>query len=128
MKVRNINLCFNELKPDSESDIQILKVIDGEAALFIAELKPEKRLNAHYHLDGTEIYHVLKGEGTMEIGSFAGGEGKEVKWEYKFPLQAGDVFAIPPKAVHRLSNWSKDTLKLVFLTKPSHLTDDRIFI
>ena len=125
MEVRNISQCFKELEPDPCSDIQILKVIDGEAALFAAELKPERTLKAHYHKDGTEIYHVLEGEGAMEIGALVDGE---VKWEDEFSLRAGDVFAIPPNAVHRLSNRNKETLKLIFLTKPSHLADDRYFI
>jgi mannose-6-phosphate isomerase-like protein (cupin superfamily) len=125
MEVRNMNRCFAELKPDPHSDIQILKVIDGETALFAAELKPQKTLKAHYHTEGAEIYHVLEGEGVMEIGVLV---DSEIKWQNKYLLKAGDVIEVPPKAVHRLSNGSRNALRLVFVTKPSHLADDRFFI
>lgn len=125
MNVLNINCCFNGLIQDEKSDIQTLKIINSEMSLIIAELKPEKKLGAHYHTVGSEIYHVLEGEGAMEIGSFINGE---IHWEDNCLLKAGDVFEIFPNVVHRLANTSKNTLRLIFLTPPSHLSDDRIFI
>lgn len=125
MKVVNINGCFGDLIQDEKSDIQTLKIIDSEMSMIIAELKPEKILSAHYHTSGSEIYQVLEGEGAMETGALAGGE---ICWEDHCQLKAGDVFEILPKVVHRLSNTSKNPLRLIFLTPPSHLSDDRIFI
>lgn len=125
MNVLNIYDCFNTLVHDEKSDIQTLKVIDDAMSFIIAELKPEKKLGAHYHMNGTELYHVLEGEGTMEIGAFTDGE---VQWEEHCLLKAGDVFEILPNVIHKLTNTSKHTLKLVFLTPPSHLADDRTFI
>ncbi len=125
MNVLNIHECFNDLVQDEKSDIQILKMIGSEMSLIIAELKPEKKLGAHYHTVGSEIYHVLEGEGAMEIGLLVDGE---YKFQENCLLKAGDVFEILPNVVHRLVNTSKNTLKFVFLTPSPHLTEDRIFI
>ena len=125
MKVVNINGCFGDLVQDEKSDIQTLKIIDSEMSLMIAELKPEKKLSAHYHTSGSEIYQVLEGEGAMETGAFIEGA---VCWEDRCQLKAGDVFEILPNIVHRLANTSKNSLRLIFLTPPSHLFDDRFFI
>jgi mannose-6-phosphate isomerase-like protein (cupin superfamily) len=125
MNVFNLNCCFNKLIQDEKSDIETLKLIDNEMSLIIAELKPERKLGAHYHTMGAEIYHVLEGEGAMEIGTIVNGQ---VYWEDNHLLKAGDVFEVLPNVVHRLANIGKNTLRLVFLAPPSHLSNDRIFI
>ncbi|KXL53089.1 glucose-6-phosphate isomerase [Anaerotignum neopropionicum] len=125
MNVININNCFNNLQQDEQSDIQTLPIVEGEPSFILAALKPERKLGAHYHTKGQEIYHVLEGQGVMEIGVLEDGL---VKWEESCVLNAGDVFTVPPNMVHRLANTGKASLKLVFLTSPTHLNEDRFFI
>lgn len=121
----NINDSFDHLKQDKKSDIQILSLIDGDMSFLIAELKPGKTLAAHYHNEGSEIYHILSGQGKMKTGKlFESG----VLWTKDYQIQQGDVFEIKPCNVHRLSNTGEEKLKIVFITPPSHLSDDRIFI
>lgn len=125
MKIQNINNLFDSLVQDEKSDIQMLSLTKGEVSLIMAELKPEKKLPAHYHNKGTEIYQILSGEGQIEIGELS---PTGVTWLHSLIIKAGDVFEVTPKMVHRLSNHSTLALRMVFLTPPSHLGDDRIFI
>jgi mannose-6-phosphate isomerase-like protein (cupin superfamily) len=126
MTVHNLNEMFSQLVPDPRSDIQTRRVVDGPPSLILAELKPEKKLGAHYHTVGSEIYHVLEGVGVMEIGELADGG---VHWAAPINLKAGDVLEVPARAVHRLSNPGSKPLRLVFFAPPNHLNDeDRFFV
>ena len=125
MEVFNINQSFSHLKQDEKSDIQILKLTDGIMSMLIAELKAGKKLSAHYHNEGAETYQVFEGEGNVELGKLS---GDTVQWESNFTVKAGDVFDVPPKMVHRLSNNSDKALRIIFFAPPSHLGEDRTFI
>jgi mannose-6-phosphate isomerase-like protein (cupin superfamily) len=94
-------------------------------AVYIAELKAGKKLSAHYHKEGVEIYQILDGEGIIEIGKLS---GYTTLWDGSYEVRPGDVFEIAPKMVHRLSNHGWKELRLIFFTTPSHLGEDRIFI
>jgi mannose-6-phosphate isomerase-like protein (cupin superfamily) len=125
MKPVNINSLFKNLKKDPKSDIELLKVIDGNTSLLIAELKPNRTLSAHYHKNGSEIYQVISGNGSMECGKLLNGN---LTWEDKFLLTTGDIIEVKENEVHRLSNNGDIPLRLIFITPPSHLENDRIFI
>jgi mannose-6-phosphate isomerase-like protein (cupin superfamily) len=125
MEIINIKKLFGGLLKDEKSDIQIKKVTDGNMAVYIAELQGGKKLSAHYHNEGDEIYQILEGEGMIEIGALS---GDGVTWENSYEVKAGDVFAVAPKMVHRLSNRSTANLRLVFFTPAAHLGEDRTFI
>lgn len=121
----NISVSFDQLQQDKKSDIQILELIKGNTSLLIAELKAGKTLSTHYHNEGSEIYHILSGKGKMEIGTLS---GTNVVWNECFDIMPDDVFEIKPKVIHRLSNDGDENLKIVFITPPSHLDGDRIFL
>ncbi|THB76420.1 MAG: cupin domain-containing protein [Desulfobacteraceae bacterium] len=125
MEKFNIKSSFNQLNQDEKSDIELCRLIDGETSFLIAELKPGKTLPAHFHTEGSEIYHILSGTGKMETGKVS---KNSVAWEGSHKIAAGDVFEIKSNVVHRLSNEGTDSLKIVFVTPPSHLGDDRFFI
>ena len=125
MEKFNIKNLFEQLHQDEKSEIQTLELIKGSRSFLIAELKPGKTLAAHYHNDGSEIYHILSGRGKMETGSLS---CSEVIWNKEVDLVPNDVFEIKDKVVHRLSNDGEENLKIVFITPPSHLGGDRIFI
>ncbi len=125
VKKQNIYASFGLLEQDEQSDIQLKKLISGDTSLFIAELKAGKILRAHYHNEGSEIYHVLSGKGKMETGLLS---GADVAWKTECEILPGDVFVIEQKTVHRLSSSEEENLRLIFITPPSHLEQDRIFI
>ena len=125
MEKLNIDAWFKQLAQDAKSDIQLRELIKGDPSFFIAELKPGKRLPAHYHSEGSEIYHVLAGKGEMELGILT---GSEVVWRKTLDITPNDILEVKPGIVHRLANDGNDNLRLAFITPPSHLGDDRIFI
>lgn len=125
MEVNNLNQLFDHLIKDEESDIQTKHVINGDVSLLIAELKAGKKLPAHYHTKGGEIYQVISGKGCIELGQLS--EDNRIEWNETFDLQAGDILEIEPLVVHRLLGGSED-LRLIFITPPSHLGEDRIFV
>ena len=125
MEKLNIDASFKKLEQDEKSDIRILELIkSGTTSFFIAELKPGKKLPAHYHKEGSEIYHVLTGKGKMELGTLS---GEEVLWQKSLDFTPNDILEVKPSIVHRLANDGDENLRIVFITPPSHLGDDRIF-
>ncbi len=125
MEKLNIKNLFDQLRKDEKSDIQTLELIKGSRSFLIAELKAGKTLSAHYHNEGSEIYHILSGRGKMEIGTLS---GTKVIWKEHFDVTPNDLFEVKDRVVHRLSNDGDENLKIVFVTPPSHLGEDRIFI
>jgi len=125
MEIFNTKKLFGSLEQDEKSDIQIKKVTDGIMAVYIAELKAGKKLSAHYHNEGVEIYQILDGEGIIEIGKLS---GDTILWDGSYEVNAGDVFEVAPKMVHRLSSHDMKDLRLIFFTTDSHLGEDRIFV
>ncbi|MDD3169838.1 MAG: cupin domain-containing protein [Eubacteriales bacterium] len=125
MELFNTKELFGSLEQDEKSDIQIRKLTDGTMAVYLAELKAGKKLSAHYHKEGGEIYQILDGAGTIEIGALS---GDTIQWDCSYEVKAGDVFEIAPMMVHRLSNPGANALRLIFFTAASHLGEDRIFI
>lgn len=125
MEIFNLNEMFGSLKQDEKSDIQIKKVTNGAVAVFVAELKAGKKLAAHYHNEGDEIYQIMEGEGMIEIGELS---ASGVIWKRSCDVKAGDVFEVAPKMIHRLSNNSANNLRLIFFTPSTHLGENRVFI
>jgi mannose-6-phosphate isomerase-like protein (cupin superfamily) len=125
MEIFNTTHVFSSLQQDEKSDITLRRLTESSVSIYAAELKPEKKLPAHYHHTGGEIYQVVSGEGLMETGW---DEGTSVVWTASFPIKAGDVFEVPPAMVHKLCNPGIEALRLIFFTPPSHLGEDRVFV
>lgn len=76
--------------------------LEGKEALVqIVEVAPDGALPKHYH-PGHEVSYVLSGAATLEI------EGRP-----PLNLKAGDVFHIPPKAVHWGRSSGAEPVKVV---------------
>ncbi|MHC1719434.1 MAG: cupin domain-containing protein [Clostridiaceae bacterium] len=125
MKIQNINLLFASLIQDEKSDVQMLPLTEGAMSLILAELKTNKKLPAHYHSEGTEIYQIISGEGTVEFGELQNGN---VLWGDRLKIKEGDVFEVMPYIVHRLSNYGNEVLRMIFFAPSSHMGSDRTFI
>lgn len=125
MQIFNAGLLLNHLKQDEKSDIQIQKLIDGTMSVFIAELEAGKKLSAHYHNEGSEIYQIFTGKGDIELGELLDGT---VVWKGSYTVKSGDIFEVKSKVVHRLSNNSGKVLHIMFFAPPSHLDEDRVFL
>lgn len=124
MEKRNLSQIFNHLVKDEKSDIQILKLTDDILSMYAARLSAGKKLPAHYHREGNEVYQVLGGDGTFDLGEVIEGQ---VIWTDRLEVHAGDFFEVPAGRVHRLSGGVRD-LQMIFYAPLSHLGEDRTFI
>jgi len=124
MKAYNLRDVFSHLDKDEKTDIHMLQLTEGPTAIFAAELRAGKKLPAHYHNQGAETYQVLSGDGTFELGQLIDGK---VSWEECLQVKEGDLFEVQAGKVHRLSG-GKEDLRILFITPPDHLGDDRTFI
>jgi mannose-6-phosphate isomerase-like protein (cupin superfamily) len=97
-----------------------------EFCLYATELLPGKKVGAHYHGNGTEIYQILKGKGTLYTGEPA--EGKACKNIQSNPVKAGDCFNINANTAHQLVNTGDESLVLIFGCSPKHLSTDRTIV
>ncbi len=79
-----------------------------------ARLPPGGRATPHHHVQTEEIYYVLAGQGSMRIG---------METE---PVGPGDAVAIPPGAVHQITNTGRDELKFLCCCAPGYEHDDTV--
>src|SRR5580700_2756931 len=70
-------------------------------SLAEARIASGGRTTAHFHPQTEEIYYILSGRGRMLIGD----ESRDVG--------PGDAIAIPPGAVHQITNTGREELKFL---------------
>jgi mannose-6-phosphate isomerase-like protein (cupin superfamily) len=81
-----------------------------------ARLAPGAQTTAHYHRRTEEIYYLLEGEGLMQIGN-------ETR-----PVVAGDAIAIPPGAVHQITNSGRALLRFLCCCAPAYEDEDTVLV
>lgn len=72
----------------------------------ISTYQPMARAKVHEHQTQEQVYHVLEGEGLMEI------DGK------KTLVRKNDVIFIPPKVSHAIENSGIGDLTFIVVTSP----------
>ena len=70
----------------------------------------------HHHVKTEEIYYILKGQGLMRVDD----QTREVG--------VGDAIAIPPGAVHQITNTGSDILSFLCCCAPGYEHDDTIIL
>lgn len=83
-------------------------------SLAEAQLQPGASTTPHFHQRTEEIYYILEGYGRMAID----GDTREV-----IP---GDAIAIPPGAIHAITNSSDKTLRFLCCCAPGYEHDDTV--
>lgn len=83
-------------------------------SLAEARLPPGASTTGHRHLKTEEIYYVLEGEGTMQIG------------DDQQPVGIGDAIAISPGAFHQITNTGQTVLKFLCCCAPCYEHDDTV--
>jgi mannose-6-phosphate isomerase-like protein (cupin superfamily) len=83
-------------------------------SLAEARLPPGAQTTPHHHQLTEEIYYILEGTGRMEIN----GESRMVS--------PGDAIAIPPGAIHTITNTGAATLKFLCCCAPGYEHEDTI--
>jgi mannose-6-phosphate isomerase-like protein (cupin superfamily) len=81
-----------------------------------ARLPPGTSTTPHYHPQTEEIYYLLEGSGRMRIGA----ETRQVG--------PGDAIAIPPGAIHSITNTGSGTLKFLCCCAPGYEHGDTVLV
>ena len=86
----------------------------GNRAQSLAEatVAPGGRTRRHRHRQAEEIYHFLKGSGTLQIGG-------EIQ-----PVTAGDTALIPPGRWHSVANEGRGDLVFLCCCSPAYAHAD----
>jgi len=79
-----------------------------------ARLPPGCSTAPHHHVRTEEIYYVLEGRGLMQLG------------DETQPVAAGDAIAIPPGAIHRITNTGAVVLKFLCCCAPGYEHEDTV--
>jgi mannose-6-phosphate isomerase-like protein (cupin superfamily) len=85
-------------------------------SLAEARLPPGASTTPHYHPLTEEIYYLLEGAGRMRIGDDVRDVGP------------GDAIAIPPGAVHTITNTGAGTLKFLCCCAPGYEDADTVLL
>jgi len=117
MDIRNLDHAAAFITKDG-SEIRELLAYRNSAirnqSLAEARLPPGRTTIPHHHVQAEEIYYVLEGEGQMRIGD----ESRRVG--------AGDAIAIPPGAVHQVTNTGPTLLRFLCCCAPAYEHTDTI--
>ncbi len=88
----------------------------AKQSLAEARLAPGQQTTPHYHVQTEEIYYILTGHGRMRIDR----EERDVA--------AGDAIAIPPGAVHTITNTGSEALKFLCCCAPAYEHADTVLV
>lgn len=119
MDVKNIAECEPFTTKDGSEIRELLahrNSIIANQSLAEARVPPGATTAGHYHPKTEEIYYILEGVGLMEIG------------EEKRDIKPGDAIAIPPGAVHRITNTGQVELKFLCCCAPAYEHHDTVLV
>ncbi|XZE53759.1 cupin domain-containing protein [Planctomycetaceae bacterium SH139] len=85
-------------------------------SLAEARIGPGLTTTPHYHPQTEEIYFILVGEGEMMID------------QERRAVGPGDAIAIPPGAVHQITNTGSETLRLICCCAPGYEHEDTVLV
>lgn len=85
-------------------------------SLAEARVSSGESTTPHYHPRAEEIYYILRGTGRMQIGQEQRNVGP------------GDAIAIPPGAVHQITNTGQDTLLFLCCCAPGYEDSDTVLV
>ena len=127
ISIQNI---FDKIKSaplDPAVGIRVVPLVgDDSFTLFAAEIGPHKRVGAHFHGAGLEIYQIVEGRGDMHVGKPIG-DG-QTAWRAAAAVQKGDCFTVQEGEVHQLINDHDEPLIALFGCPKSHLSTDRTMV
>ena len=117
MDIQNINRAAPFTTKDG-SEIRELLAHRNSAirnqSLAEARLLPGASTAPHHHVKTEEIYYILEGEGRVQVGD-------EVR-----AVRVGDAIAIPPGALHQITNTGGEVLKFLCCCAPGYEHHDTI--
>ncbi len=79
--------------PTHVNDLIMDRSQSATSEAFIVVLEPGEAPPLHVHHDTEQVFYVLQGEGSLQVGDDAG---------RRHPVKPGDLVRIPPGAYHRI--------------------------
>ncbi|WP_082720678.1 cupin domain-containing protein [Burkholderia sp. ABCPW 14] len=108
---------------DSIAGIRIAKLAgDARFSTYLTMIDPGKAVSAHYHKNGDEHYHVIRGHGEMTLTDVVSHRTKTTA------VSAENSFVVPENTVHVLKNTGTEPLVLMFSCPENHLGQDRFVL
>ena len=127
ISIENIYEKIKSAPLDPAVGIRVVPLVGDDAfTLFAAEIGPHKRVGAHFHGEGLEIYQIVEGRGDMHVGKPLG-DG-QTEWHATARVQKGDCFTVQAGEVHQLINDHDERLIALFGCPKSHLSTDRTMV
>ena len=127
ISIQNIYDKIQSAPLDPAVGIRVVPLVGDDAfTLFAAEIGPHKRVGAHFHGTGLEIYQIVEGRGEMHLGK-PRGDG-QTAWHATASVQKGDCFTVQEGEVHQLINDHDERLIALFGCPKSHLSTDRTMV
>ncbi|MGO9108108.1 MAG: cupin domain-containing protein [Thermoguttaceae bacterium] len=83
-------------------------------SLAEARLPVHGATTPHFHPQAEEIYYILEGHGSMQIGN-------EIR-----PVDPGDAIVIPPGAQHQIRNTDSVVLRFLCCCAPAYEDEDTV--
>ena len=117
MDVQNIDLVRAFITKDGSEIRELLAHRNScikNQTLAEARLPPGGITAPHQHLKTEEIYYILEGSGSMRIG------------EETRAVVPGDAIAIPPGALHQITNTGEGILKFLCCCAPGYEHEDTV--
>ena len=108
---------------DTAVGIKIAKLAgDAEFSTYLTVIDPGKAVSAHYHKDGDEHYHIIRGQGEMTLTDMVS------RLTTTTSVGAQSSFVVPENTLHQLKNAGTEPLVLMFSCPQSHLDQDRFLL
>lgn len=85
-------------------------------SLAEAEVAPGASTQLHYHTHSEELYHIVAGQGLMQLGT------------EQFTVSVGDTVCIPPGTPHCITNTAATALRILCCCAPPYAHDDTILV
>jgi mannose-6-phosphate isomerase-like protein (cupin superfamily) len=112
---------------DPAVGIRIVSVTgDDHTGLYVAELGAHCSVTAHFHKNSSEIYQIVRGEGTIHTGLLSG--NYSVIWNRSVDLKSGDCFTVKEGQVHQLENTGRGPMVACFVCPAAHIGHDRFIV
>ena len=125
--INNIYKKISSAIVDYAVGIKIVTLAGDDAfSFYAAEIGPHKKVGAHYHAEGAEIYQIVEGSGIIHIGKNINKD--KITWIKSAKVKKGDCFTIQAGEAHQLINDREKRLILLFGCPKTHVTTDRTIV
>ena len=90
----------------------------GNTAQSLAEAEVEAGASTqlHYHTRSEELYHIVAGQGLMQLGT------------EQFAVGVSDTVCIPPGTPHCITNTGTTALRILCCCAPPYAHDDTVLV